>query len=230
MKAKLVWVWVNYDRIYFCNYYFSTIPLTYSSRRKEKIKSNKHFQTVYFTCIAQFSIFPLSFFFLIFAFILWSFLCCAEVCLQWELERGHMPLCIDWCCSCRQCPVNQKCLEENFKLSPFIKINSVLLNFSNSLQSHETLLQNLYNFFLNSALFTLIYEIEVVIGFSSLLWCISEWNGFLNKKKRVGHDFVHQVLIRMLLFSNCCDFIWVTGLSCPRASKMSSEKRSHRKR
>lgn len=32
-------------------------------------------------------------------------------------QRGHMPLCIDWCYSCRQCPANQKCLE-NFKHFP----------------------------------------------------------------------------------------------------------------
>lgn len=53
-------------------------------------------------------------------------------------QRGHMPLCIDWC-SCRQCPANQKCLE-NFKHFPFSEsiwlhlALSVLLNFSSSLQ------------------------------------------------------------------------------------------------
>lgn len=54
-------------------------------------------------------------------------------------QRGHMPLCIDWCCSCRQCPANQKCLEnfKHFPLSESIWLHlalSVLLNFSSSLQ------------------------------------------------------------------------------------------------
>jgi len=126
-------------------YCSNTIHLTYSNRKRRKSKVI-YVSRQYTPLVLPNSVFFLYrfFFVLIFAFILSSFLCCAQVCFQWE--RGHMSLCIDWCCSCRQRPVNQKCLEENFKLSPFIKINStlfVLLNFS-SLQSHKTLLQNSY--------------------------------------------------------------------------------------
>jgi len=40
---------------------------------------------------------------------------------------------------------------------------------------------------------------EVLVIFSSLLWCISKWNSFSNKKKcRAGLDFVHGELFGFL--------------------------------